>query len=79
MQAVFALHPQMMGAVPVVGAGNRIGATTGTGHCKGLGITCIEYGPGFIPIWPVVDERIQTAQVVTATKTSTLVAEIFLV
>lgn len=74
-QAVVAAHTQVTGAAPVVGAGHRIGATADTCHFKGVGITCIEYGPGFIPIWPMVDERIETAQVVTATKTLTLVAE----
>jgi len=74
-QAVTAAHTQVTGAAPVVGAGHRIGATADTCHFKGVGITCIEYGPGFIPIWPMVDERIEMAQVVTATKTLTLVAE----
>ncbi len=74
-QAVIAAHTQVTGAAPVVGAGHRIGATADTCHFKGVGITCIEYGPGFIPIWPMVDERIETAQVVTATKTLALVAE----
>jgi len=74
-QAVIAAHTQAAGAAPVVGAGHRIGATADTCHFKGVGITCIEYGPGFIPIWPMVDERIETAQVVTATKTLALTAE----
>jgi len=74
-QAVIAAHTQVTGATPVVGAGHRIGATADTCHFKGVGITCIEYGPGFIPIWPMVDERIETAQVVTATKTLALTAE----
>jgi acetylornithine deacetylase len=74
-QAVITAHTQVTGATPVVGAGHRIGATADTCHFKGVGITCIEYGPGFIPIWPMVDERIETAQVVTATKTLALTAE----
>ena len=74
-QAMIAAHTQVTGAAPVVGAGHRIGATADTCHFKGVGITCIEYGPGFIPIWPMVDERIETAQVVTATKTLALTVE----
>jgi acetylornithine deacetylase len=59
-------HRAVTGRDPVVGAGHRIGATADTCHFKGVGITCVEYGPGFIPIWPMVDERIETAQIVTA-------------
>jgi acetylornithine deacetylase/succinyl-diaminopimelate desuccinylase-like protein len=73
-QAVIAAHRQVTGRMPEVGAGHRIGATADTCHFKGVGITCIEYGPGFIPIWPMVDERIEVAQVVTATKTLALTA-----
>ncbi len=61
-------HRLVTGSDPVVGAGHRIGATADTCHFKGVGITCVEYGPGFIPIWPMVDECIETAQIVTATK-----------
>jgi acetylornithine deacetylase/succinyl-diaminopimelate desuccinylase-like protein len=61
-------HRAVTGRDPVVGAGHRIGATADTCHFKGVGITCVEYGPGFIPIWPMVDERIETAQIVTATR-----------
>lgn len=57
-----------------VGAGHRIGATADTCHFKGVGITCVEYGPGFIPIWPMVDERIEVEQIVTATRVLALTA-----
>jgi acetylornithine deacetylase/succinyl-diaminopimelate desuccinylase-like protein len=67
-------HRFITGAAPNVGAGHRAGATADTCHFKGVGITCVEYGPGFIPIWPMVDERIETAQVVTATKTLAVTA-----
>ena len=74
-QAVIAAHTRVTGKTPDVGAGHRIGATADTCHFKGVGIICIEYGPGFIPIWPMVDERIEVAQVVTATKVLALAAE----
>lgn len=74
-QAVIAAHHEVTGRLPHVGAGHRIGATADTCHFKGVGITCIEYGPGFIPVWPMVDERIEVAQVVTATKALALTAE----
>jgi acetylornithine deacetylase/succinyl-diaminopimelate desuccinylase-like protein len=61
-------HELVAGRRPVVGAGHRIGATADTCHFKGVGITCVEYGPGEIPIWPMVDERVEAAQVVTAAK-----------
>lgn len=61
-------HRQVTGKMPVVGAGHRIGATADTCHFKGVGITCVEYGPGFIPTWPMVDERVEVAQIVTAAK-----------
>jgi acetylornithine deacetylase/succinyl-diaminopimelate desuccinylase-like protein len=67
-------HTQVTGQAPVVGAGHRIGATADTCHFKGVGITCVEYGPGFIPIWPMVDERIAVEQIVTATQTLALTA-----
>ncbi|NJO83217.1 MAG: M20 family metallopeptidase [Blastochloris sp.] len=67
-------HEQVTGQRPVVGAGHRIGATADTCHFKGVGITCVEYGPGFIPIWPMVDERIDIAQIVTATRVLALTA-----
>lgn len=74
-QAVIAAHCAITGKMPEVGAGHRIGATADTCHFKGAGITCVEYGPGFIPVWPMVDERIEVAQVVTATKVLALAAE----
>ena len=62
-------HGQVTGVEPRVGAGHRIGATADTCHFKGVGITCVEYGPGFIPVWPMVDECVTIDQVLTATKT----------
>jgi acetylornithine deacetylase/succinyl-diaminopimelate desuccinylase-like protein len=67
-QSVIHAHKRVTGDLPAVGAGHRIGATADTCHFKGAGIVCIEYGPGFIPIWPMVDERIEVAQVETAAK-----------
>ncbi len=61
-------HKQVIGSAPVVGAGHRIGATTDTCHFKGVGIECVEYGPGYIPVWPMVDECIDIDQIVTATQ-----------
>ncbi len=61
-------HRQISGSDPVVGAGHRIGATSDACHFKGVGIQCVEYGPGFIPTWPMVDECIEIAQVETATR-----------
>jgi acetylornithine deacetylase len=72
--ALIDAHTAVTGQVPVVGAGHRIGATTDTCHFKGAGITSVEYGPGFIPIWPMVDECIDTEQIVTATKVLALTA-----
>ncbi|MBC8074797.1 MAG: M20/M25/M40 family metallo-hydrolase, partial [Chloroflexales bacterium] len=69
-----AAHRRATGRAPVVGAGHRIGATADTCHFKGAGITCVEYGPGFIPIWPMVDERIEVAQIVAATQVLALTA-----
>jgi acetylornithine deacetylase len=67
-------HQQVTGEMPVVGAGHRIGATADTCHFKGVGIKCVEYGPGFIPTWPMVDECVEVAQIVTATRTLALTA-----
>ena len=67
-------HKLVTGSAPQVGAGHRIGATADTCHFKGAGITCVEYGPGYIPGWPMVDECIEIAQIVTATKTLALTA-----
>jgi acetylornithine deacetylase len=76
-QALIRSHTAITGQAPVVGAGHRIGATADTCHLKGVGITCVEYGPGFIPIWPMVDECIEVKQIVTATQVLALtVAEI---
>jgi acetylornithine deacetylase len=61
-------HRQVTGSDPVVGAGHRIGATADTCHFKGVGMTCVEYGPGFIPIWPMVDECIDVDQIISATR-----------
>jgi Acetylornithine deacetylase/Succinyl-diaminopimelate desuccinylase and related deacylases len=74
-QAVIAAHQQVTGQTPEIGAGHRIGATADTCHFKGAGITCLEYGPGFIPTWPMVDERIEVTQIVTATKVLALATE----
>jgi acetylornithine deacetylase len=67
-------HQEVTGKRPVVGAGHRIGATADTCHFKGVGITCVEYGPGFIPTWPMVDECVEVEQVVIATKALALTA-----
>jgi acetylornithine deacetylase len=67
-------HERVVGQHPTVGAGHRIGATADTCHFKGVGIACVEYGPGFIPIWPMVDERIEVSQIVTATQVLALTA-----
>lgn len=72
---LIAAHKQVTGQDPNVGAGHRMGATADTCHFKGVGITCAEYGPGYIPIWPMVDERIEVAQIVTATKALALTVE----
>lgn len=61
-------HAAVTGQQPNIGAGHRIGATADTCHFKGVGIQCVEYGPGFIPIWPMVDECVEISQIVTATK-----------
>lgn len=67
-------HTTVTGQQPNVGAGHRIGATADTCHFKGVGIQCVEYGPGFIPIWPMVDECVEVSQIVTATKVLALTA-----
>lgn len=77
--ALIAAHKQVTGAEPQVGAGHRIGATADTCHFKGAGIACVEYGPGFIPTWPMVDERVGIDQILTATKTLALTAEALLI
>lgn len=68
VQRLIANHTSIIGRAPVIGAGHRIGATADTCHFKGAGITCVEYGPGFIPIWPMADERIEVAQISAATR-----------
>jgi len=71
---LIAAHEQVTGRKPQVGAGHRIGATADTCHFKGAGITCVEYGPGFIPVWPMVDERVSIDQIQIATQTLALTA-----
>ena len=78
VNALIAAHRQVSGKEPQVGAGHRIGATADTCHFKGAGITCVEYGPGFIPTWPMVDECVCVDQVITATKALALTAEALL-
>ena len=72
--ALIRSHAAITGEMPVVGAGHRMGATADTCHFKGVGITCVEYGPGYIPIWPMVDECIEVQQIVTATQVLALTA-----
>jgi len=74
VRALIEAHTQVTGAAPTVGAGHRIGATADTCHFKGAGIRCVEYGPGFIPVWPMVDEHIDIDQIIIATKTLALTA-----
>lgn len=71
---LIAAHEQVTGLKPQVGAGHRIGATADTCHFKGAGITCVEYGPGYIPVWPMVDECVSIDQIHIATKTLALTA-----
>lgn len=75
VDSVIRHHQAVTGQDANVGAGHRIGATADTCHFKGVGITCVEYGPGYIPIWPMVDERIEIEQIVTATKVLALTAQ----
>ena len=79
VSALIAAHKQISGAEPRVGAGHRIGATADTCHFKGAGINCVEYGPGFIPVWPMVDECVGIDQILTATNTLALTAEALLI
>ena len=72
--ALLRSHRRVAGVDPVVGAGHRIGATADTCHFKGAGIECVEYGPGFIPVWPMVDECIDVDQIITATRVLALTA-----
>lgn len=74
VQALIASHKRVTGRTPDVGAGHRIGATADTCHFKGVGIECVEYGPGFIPVWPMVDECIDIDQIITATQVLALTA-----
>ncbi len=74
VQALIAAHTRVHGREPRVGAGHRIGATADTCHFKGAGIACVEYGPGYIPVWPMVDECIEVDQIVSATRTIALTA-----
>ncbi len=74
VQALVAAHSEVTGSEPQIGAGHRIGATADTCHFKGAGITCVEYGPGYIPIWPMIDECIDIGHIVTATQTLALTA-----
>ena len=78
VRALVEAHTQVTGAQPNIGAGHRIGATADTCHFKGVGISCVEYGPGYIPNWPMVDERIDIEQIISATKTLALTAEALL-
>ena len=74
VKELIAAHKQVTGVEPQVGAGHRIGATADTCHFKGVGIACVEYGPGFIPAWPMVDECVCADQVTAAAKTLALTA-----
>lgn len=74
VRELVAAHEAVTGAGPEIGAGHRIGATADTCHFKGAGIVCVEYGPGFIPTWPMVDEHIEVDQIVTATRVLALTA-----
>jgi len=78
VKELIAAHKQVTGDEPRIGAGHRIGATADTCHFKGIGITCVEYGPGFIPAWPMVDECVCVDQVIAATKTLALTADALL-
>lgn len=75
---LIAAHEHVTGVKPQVGAGHRIGATADTCHFKGAGITCVEYGPGYIPVWPMVDECVSIDQILVATKTLALTADAML-
>jgi acetylornithine deacetylase/succinyl-diaminopimelate desuccinylase-like protein len=72
--SVIGAHELITGRPATVGAGHRMGATADTCHFKGVGIQCVEYGPGYIPIWPMVDECIEVNQIVTATQVLALTA-----
>lgn len=67
-------HEHLCGKTAVLGAGDRKGATADTVHFKEAGIVSIEYGPGEVPVWPMVNERIRIADINVATRVLALTA-----
>ena len=59
-------HTRLTGQPPPIGAGDRLGLASDATHLRAAGIYALEYGPGKHPRWPMTDERIRVADVVTA-------------
>jgi len=52
-------HRVVVGKTPVVSSGDRIGLASDVSHIKAKGIPAVDYGPGFHPHWPLINERVK--------------------
>jgi acetylornithine deacetylase/succinyl-diaminopimelate desuccinylase-like protein len=61
-------HKEIVGKLPIVSSGDRIGLASDASHIKARGIPAVDYGPGFHPHWPLLDERIRIEDILISSE-----------
>lgn len=67
-------HETEVGRPATVGAGKRLGGASDAANLLAAGIPTVTYGPGGIDVWPMIDERSRTADLVAAARVLALTA-----
>lgn len=74
VQSVVRWHETEVGRPATVGAGKRLGGASDAANLLAAGIPTVTYGPGGIDVWPMIDERSRTADLVAAARVLALTA-----
>ncbi len=74
VQAVARWHERELGRPATVGSGKRLGGASDAANLLAAGIPAVTYGPGSPEVWPIVDERCRTADIVGAARVLSLTA-----
>ncbi len=74
VQSLIRWHSHVLGREPRIGAGARLGGAADSGHLAAGGIKAVEYGPGLVEVWPMVDERVRVIDIVNTTRVLALTA-----
>ncbi|MGQ0568956.1 MAG: M20 family metallopeptidase [Armatimonadota bacterium] len=74
VQTIARWHATELGRPAAIGSGKRLGGASDAANLLAAGIPTVTYGPGGIDVWPMVDERSRTADIVAAARVLALTA-----